>query len=72
MRVQRWMVQLVHGHGGQVAKPVVLEVSRGSGKAGSNISISGAAHALDHVCAFEALADRRDAPPLDRPARVPA
>lgn len=62
MRVQRWSVELVHGHGGQVAKAVVLEVSRGSGTA----------DALDHVCAFEAVADRRDAPPLDRPARVPA
>jgi hypothetical protein len=66
MRVQRWIVELVHGHGGQVAKAVVLEVSRGS------VSVSGGANALDHVCAFEAVADRRDAPTVDRPARVPA
>jgi protein ImuA len=64
MRVQRWIVELIHGHGGQVAKAVVLEVSRGNG--------NGSANALDHVCAFEAVADRRDATPLDRPARVPA
>jgi protein ImuA len=65
MRVQRWIVELIHGHGGQVAKAVVLEVSRGS------VSGNGSADALDHVCAFEAVADRRDAP-LGRPARVPA
>jgi hypothetical protein len=63
MRVQRWIVELIHGHGGQVAKAVVLEVSRGNG--------NGSADALDHVCAFEAVADRRDAS-LGRPARVPA
>jgi protein ImuA len=61
MRVQRWIVELIHGHGGQVAKAVVLEVSRGNGSA----------DALDHVCAFEALADR-SSPPLSRPERVPA
>jgi protein ImuA len=47
-RVQRWKIQLIHGHGGQIDKSVLLEVSRET-------------HALR---ASEALADRSTAKTL--------
>jgi protein ImuA len=28
--VQRWSVQLIHGHGGQIGKPIILESPRGA------------------------------------------
>lgn len=40
--VQRWMLQLIHGHGGRVGQGVILEASRET----------------RHVCAFEAVGDR--------------
>jgi protein ImuA len=40
--VQRWTLQLIHGHGGRVGQSVILEASRET----------------DHVCAFAAVADR--------------
>lgn len=43
--VQRWRIELIHGHGGQVGKAVILEVCRET----------------DHVSAFEAMADRSPA-----------
>jgi protein ImuA len=47
-RVQRWSVQLIHGHGGQIGKKTIfLEISRD-------------AFRPDHVRAVDALADRSD------------
>ena len=45
--VQRWSVKLIHGHGGQVGKSIILEVSRDS---------------FDpvHVRAIDPMADRPD------------
>jgi protein ImuA len=40
--VQRWMLQLIHGHGGRVGQGVILEANRET----------------RHVCAFAAVGDR--------------
>jgi protein ImuA len=45
-QVQRWNVQLIHGHGGQIGKIVLLEVNRATGA----------------LCVSEPLADRSAAP----------
>lgn len=52
--VQRWEVQLVHGHGGRVGQAVILEHSRETNR----------------VRAVEELADRRRRTPAGPPARA--
>jgi hypothetical protein len=54
--VQRWSVQLIHGHGGKIGKNIFLEICRD-------------AFQPDHMCALDALADRSDSAP---PAKASA
>jgi protein ImuA len=46
-QVQRWSVELIHGHGGQIGKTIFLEISRDVFRP-------------DHVRAVDALVDRSD------------
>ena len=55
--VQRWSIQLIHGHGGLVGKTILLEVCRDTNQP------------ADHVRATEVLADR---PPETQTARASA